>query len=204
MIDAPVQPGTPAAVVTDPGSGAITTARGPAPRVWRFLTLVASAAVFFAVVGLFAAIIVVPKIVGTTPLTVLTSSMEPGLPPGTLIILHAVNPDDLAIGDVATYQIRSGEAGVITHRVTGINLSDQGRTFVFTGDNNSVADGEAVRPEQIQGRLWYSIPWIGYLNNLVHGPAAAWVVPTLTLGLFGYAGFMLVGGVVSTVKKRRA
>lgn len=166
----------------------------------HFLGMVLSATLLMAVLGLFGAVIVVPKIVGTTPLTVLTSSMEPGLPPGTLIILQPVEPDALEIGDVATYQIRSGEPGVVTHRVTAVNLSDQGRTYQFTGDNNSVADEEAIRPEQIQGKLWYSIPYIGYLNNLVHGAGTSWVIPTLAIGLLVYAVFMIGGFVVSATR----
>lgn len=201
MIESPVQPGT--AAVAVPGTGAATATPRTARRVWKVLGLVASATAFLAVLGLFAAVIVIPKIVGTTPLTVLTSSMEPGLPPGTLIVLQKVDPDDLAVGDIATYQIRSGEPGVITHRVAGISFSDQGRTFVFKGDNNSIADEEAILPEQIVGRLWYSIPWIGYLNNLVHGPAAGWVVPTLAVGLLGYAGFMIVSGLAAANRARR-
>jgi signal peptidase len=56
---------------------------------------------------------------------------------------------------------------------------------------------------QVVGKLWYSIPWIGYVNNLV-GHHRAWLVPVVAVALFLYAGFMVASGVTSLIKKRRA
>ena len=38
-------------------------------------------------------VVVVPAVSGSTPYTILTSSMEPGLPPGTLVIVKPIEPD---------------------------------------------------------------------------------------------------------------
>src|SRR3954471_3578468 len=77
--------------------------------LWGYLKLVISGVFLIFVVALALAVIVIPAVTHAVPLTVLTSSMEPGLPPGTLLIVRPVDPADLRIGDVATYQIRSGE-----------------------------------------------------------------------------------------------
>ncbi|WP_345066999.1 signal peptidase I [Leifsonia kafniensis] len=178
----------------------------PAPEkgLWSYLGLALSAALLLLVVALAAATVVIPKLAGALPMTVLTSSMEPGLPPGTLIIVKPINPDDLAIGDIATYQIESGKPGVITHRIIGINLIASGeRTFVFMGDNNGVADADAVQEVQIQGKLWYSIPLIGWVNNLVNGANKVWIVPVLAGLLFAYAGYMFVSGLAAANRARR-
>jgi signal peptidase I len=82
----------------------------------HYVVIGLSAALLLAVLALAVVVIVIPKLSGATPLTVLTSSMEPTLPPGTLIVVQPVDVTDLAVGDVATYQIRSGEPDVITHR----------------------------------------------------------------------------------------
>jgi signal peptidase len=130
--------------------------------------------------------------------------MEPTLPPGTLIIVRPVTPDEIRIGDVVTYQIRSGEPGVITHRVTAISSSSAGgRTFTFKGDNNSIADADQVLPVQIQGRLWYSVPWVGWVNNAVNGQSRSWIVPVIAGLLFAYTGYMFASGAVSALRKRR-
>lgn len=159
----------------------------------------------FALVMLVGAlVIVVPAIAGAMPLTVLTSSMEPTLPPGTLIVVKPIETDNIVRGDVITYQIESGKAGVITHRVTAITVSSDGsRTFTLKGDNNDVSDELQVLPVQVQGKLWYSVPWIGYVSNFVNGDSKSWLVPIIAIGLFVYAGFMIMSGIISGVRKRK-
>jgi signal peptidase I len=162
-------------------------------------------------VGLLALVILlgmvaigVPAIAGATPMTVLTSSMEPKLPPGTLVIIKPIKTPAIRIGDIITYQLKSNEPGVVTHRVTAISHASDGTLgFTTKGDNNDVADDAEVKPVQVVGKLWYSIPWIGYVNNLV-GQHRAWLVPVVAVALFLYAGFMVASGVTSFVKKRRA
>jgi signal peptidase len=153
-------------------------------------------------VGMLA--VVVPAIVGATPLTVLTSSMEPKLPPGTLVIVKPTDAADIRVGDVITYQIESGKAGVVTHRVTGISTSSDGnKTFTAKGDNNDVADAKPVETAQVMGEVWYSVPWIGYVASAVNGDARTWLVPVIAAGLFLYAGYMTASGLAGSIKKRR-
>jgi signal peptidase len=159
----------------------------------------------FALVMLVGALVIaVPAIAGAMPLTVLTSSMEPGLPPGTLIVVKPIETDNIVRGDVITYQIESGKAGVITHRVTAItNSSDGTRTFTLKGDNNDIADELQVLPVQVQGKLWYSVPWIGYVSNFVNGDSKSWLVPIIAIGLFVYAGFMIMSGIIAGARQRK-
>ena len=53
--------------------------------------------------------LVVPRLGGTSPYVVLTGSMLPKIPPGTLVVGLPVDPMSVAPGDVVTYQIRSGD-----------------------------------------------------------------------------------------------
>lgn len=170
-----------------------------------YIGLGASAALLLVVVGFALVLIVIPKVAGATPLTVLTQSMEPEYPPGTLIYDLPVKPADIKIGDVITYQIQSGKPAVISHRVISINNpSSKGRTFILKGDNNSFADPAAVIPAQVRGRLWYAVPLLGFVNNTVNGPNRSWIVDLLAGGLFSYAAYMIIAGVVSASRSRRA
>ncbi|HUG49955.1 MAG TPA: signal peptidase I, partial [Terrimesophilobacter sp.] len=60
-----------------------------------------------------------------------------------------------------------------------------------------------VTPAQIKGTVWYSVPLLGYVNNAVNGPARAWVTPGVAAVLFIYSGYMMIGAVLSTWRKRR-
>ncbi|WP_309621159.1 signal peptidase I [Salinibacterium sp.] len=170
--------------------------------LWYYLGVGLSAAMLIIVVTLAVMIILIPKASGSIPLTVLTSSMEPGLPPGTLIIVRPIDPENIVIGTVVTYQIRSGEPDVITHRVMEINTSTDGsRSFIFKGDNNSDPDPDPVLPLQIKGDVWYSIPWVGWVNTAINGSNRPWIVPVVAAALFGYAGFTVVSAISS--RRRR-
>ncbi|MFB2584528.1 signal peptidase I [Herbiconiux liukaitaii] len=161
-------------------------------------------ALLLLVLALGAAVIAVPRIANAIPLTVLTSSMEPGLPPGTLLIVKPVATDDIRVGDVVTYQIRPNVPGVITHRVTSVNLAADGtRTFIFKGDNNSVADKDPVVEGQVMGRVWYSVPLIGFVNTSTGGSARAWLIPVGASVLLLYAAATIVRGVVAARRRKR-
>ena len=169
--------------------------------VWKYLWTGLSAGLLALVVGLGLAVVVVPLIAGATPLTVLTRSMEPTLPPGTLVVVTPTPVDDIKIGDVMTYQIKSGDAAVISHRVIEIRSGSDGlRTFVTKGDNNDAAD-EPVIEAQVKGTVWYSVPLVGYVSSNIMGPNRSLIIPIAGAALLAYAALMLTLGLVG--RKRR-
>lgn len=140
--------------------------------------------------------VVIPRVAGATPYTILTGSMRPHYPPGTLVVIKPVQPHDLAVGDVVTYQLSSGEPAVVTHRIVAIRQSMKGDlTFQFKGDANDVADASWVMPVQIKGRLWYSVPWLGWTNRYVNGDTHRLVLDGVVIVLLGYAAVMFAGSV---------
>ena len=172
--------------------------------VWGYLRVSLSITVLVALLALAAAVILVPAATRATPLTVLTSSMEPTLPPGTLIVIRAVDPEDIRIGDVVTYQLRSGDPTVVTHRVTAVTKSSGGEySFTFKGDNSSNPDPLPVREVQIQGRLWYSVPYVGWVSTWINGDARGYIVPILAGGLFVFAIWMVGSGLRDRMRKRK-
>ena len=63
-------------------------AHAPSERsLWHYLGRAVSIAVLLLVLALGAVVVAIPRLAGAIPLTVLTSSMEPRLPPGTLIVV---------------------------------------------------------------------------------------------------------------------
>lgn len=170
----------------------------------HYIGLAVSGALLVLVLGLGALVIVIPALTGGTALTVLTQSMEPRLPPGTLIVIRPTAIDEIKIGDVVTYQIKSGQPAVVSHRVVSRSVDTTGRTtFTTKGDNNDLPDAGPVQKAQIRGTLWYSIPWLGYLNNLVGGQGRSFLVPGIAVVLFIYAGYMIASSVASSRKKKR-
>jgi len=181
----------------------------PTPRTgWRAVVhavvLGFSTGLLLLVAALAVVLIVVPKATGSMPLTVLTQSMEPTLPPGTLLVVRPTPIDDIRVGDVVTYQIVSGQPAVVSHRVVSVSSSSDGeRTFVLKGDNNAEADPAPVTAVQIRGVVWYSVPEIGRVNQVVNG-SRSWLIPAVAGVLLTYGAVMMTAGFVSAARRRRA
>ncbi|MFC3964959.1 signal peptidase I [Nocardia jiangsuensis] len=162
----------------------------------------ASWLLLFVLVGLLVVTILVPLVVGGQSFTILTGSMEPRYSPGTLVVVRPLPAEDLAVGTPITYQVRSGDPHVVTHRIVSLRRSPDGRYgFVTRGDANQVDDEGIVRTEQIRGAVWYSIPYLGYLNNWFSGPKRTNTITVLIVLLAGYAIYAIA---TDTRDRRRA
>lgn len=175
-----------------------------ARRVLRWVLTGITLVVLCVVVLVGAAAIVVPAVAGGTPLTVQTSSMEPNYPPGTLVVIRDVDPAQIKPGDVITYQLKSGEGALVTHRVTQQQRLASGELiFITKGDNNPSADPESVKPVQIRGKLWYAVPFVGWVAAAMSGDLKAIVIPVLIGALIAYALYMYVSSARDKRRKRR-
>lgn len=141
------------------------------------------------------AAVLLPRVAGGTPYVILTGSMRPGMPPGTLVVDRPVDVSRLGVGTVITYQLASGEPEVVTHRVVaqGVNATGE-RVFRTRGDANTAVDPGWVRPVQIKGARWYAVPYLGYVTTLVGARQRDLLQGVLIAGLLAYAAAMLVGG----------
>jgi signal peptidase len=196
---APGRPAAPTAVASrHPASG--RRAGGP---VFEAIRLGASAALLLAVICVAVVTVVLPRLNGWTPLTVLTSSMSPTLPAGTLVVIQPVDASALAVGDVVTYQLRSDDPTLVTHRIVSITATSGGAmAYVLKGDNNPDPDVDPVLPEQVHGRVTYSVPLLGYVNSALSGAARGWLVTGTAALLLGYAAYSLVGAATTSRRRR--
>lgn len=155
---------------------------------WRMVGLCASWTVLLAVLAVAMVTVVVPKVAGAVPLTVLSNSMAPGMPVGSLAVVRptmdtltgqaqtmspeqidAVNDvDGIEVGQVIVYVPEKNNDRLVIHRVTAVTVTSTGRhVFTTQGDNNSAAD-DPVNGYQVRAVLWYQLPWLGHVNNWVN------------------------------------
>lgn len=147
-------------------------------------------------VVLLIAFVLVPRATGSTPYTVLTGSMRPEMPPGTMVVVRPVDPAELAVGDVITYQLRSGEPDVVTHRIIETVVTQDGLEFRTQGDANDAPDAELVRAVQVRGEAWYSAPLLGYLTSGVTSDARTVTAQSVGVLLIGFALFSVARTIV--------
>ncbi|MGO1226106.1 MAG: signal peptidase I [Brachybacterium sp.] len=164
-----------------------------------------SAGVLLLILGLGVLTIVLPALVGGMPLSVLTGSMRPHLPPGTLVVIKPTPIEEIEVGDVITFQLESGRSAVVTHRVIerSIDSADGEVCFTTQGDANNTPDPEPVRPAQVRGTVWNAVPYLGWVNQAVDGQTRSWAIPALAGALFVYAAWTFGTGVREKVRERR-
>jgi signal peptidase I len=160
----------------------------------EFIATVVGVVLLGAVVLAGAALVVVPKATGSRPLTVLSGSMAPAYEPGDVVVVRPTDPEDLQIGDVITFQAESGDPQLTTHRITGVVLTGEAREYRTQGDANGAVDPMPVRPEQIRGTVWYSVPFVGYAATWVSGGTARTAIDLAAAGLILYGGYLIVAG----------
>ena len=148
--------------------------------------------------------VIAPRIGGGTPYTILTGSMRPSMPPGTLAVNRVVPIDEIGVGSVITYQLESGKPTVVTHRVVSTGFNGKGEQIFRTqGDANNAVDKTPVLPAQIQGRLWYKVPYLGYVNTLITGKGRDITMVAVVSFLLLYSAYMFSGAVRDRSRKSR-
>jgi signal peptidase len=187
---------------------ATASSRKPAKKkgVLHYLGVGLSFGLLSLVLLLAVLVVALPMLTKSTPYTVLTSSMNPSYPAGTLVIVKPTDTQQIRIGDVITYQITSNEPAVITHRVIQIvepTKPGDEINFITKGDANSLPDPQ-VKPIQVRGVVWYAVPLIGWINNVINGGTRNVLVPIIAGGLFLYAGFMATSTVIDRRRKAAA
>jgi signal peptidase len=125
-------------------------------------------AIFAAVVLLLA-----PRILGANLLVVLSQSMEPNIPMGSIVVSQPVAAaDEIEVGDAITFQALgpNGEPALITHRVVEV-LGDGIEIRLRTqGDAVEDPDMSLVSASNLVGRVWFNLPLVGYLIAFIRTP----------------------------------
>ena len=125
------------------------------------------------------------------------ASMLPIIRDGDLIINRPVNPLEVQVGDVITFEhaLEHPLAPLITHRVIRIYIDrrDGSRVFVAQGDNAELED-RPITGDAIVGRLVFVVPRVGAVQQWVGGNLlpAAFFISAVFLLFWGGAAVMIL------------
>lgn len=102
--------------------------------------------------------ITIAKIRGHEVYNVVSGSMEPAIPVGSVIFVEPVEPDTVEAGDVIVFR---SAGSVISHRVVK-NRVVEGE-FITKGDANREEDMNPVKYQELIGRMSRHYPVAGHL-----------------------------------------
>lgn len=137
---------------------------------WRTYGFIRSALLTIAaVVGAISIVAVAYCVItGARPLIVISGSMEPTIPTGSVVFSTPGPAGDVGRGDIATLERPRG-LGLITHRVVSTKkISSDGWQITMKGDANKTADPE---PYQVStaGRYRFHVARLGYVAEFIRG-----------------------------------
>ena len=99
---------------------------------------------------------------------VFSSSMEPELRVGGLVVTRPADAENIRVGDVITfYHPLSGE--LTSHRVIGVE-DDSSLHFQTKGDATEDGDSFVVPAENVVGKVCFHIPYFGYFIQFLKTP----------------------------------
>ena len=140
----------------------------------RFLKNLSTVLVLVAVV--FAFLIAGIRVFGVQVYGVLTGSMAPAIPTGSMIYVTRVDTKDLRVNDVITFSISPNV--IATHRIVEVVHDETSPLIVryrTKGDANNDVDASLVTASNVIGKVMFSIPFMGYIANYIQQPPGIYV-----------------------------
>lgn len=136
-----------------------------AKKVWNIFSTIC-----VSVVVLMAVLFVGVRLFGLTPYCVLSGSMEPQYPVGSLIYVKNAEPSDIKVGDAITFVLNENSV-VATHQVYAIDWENE---FFYTqgianvdSEGNIEPDANPVYFGNLIGVPVFTVPALGYIAHYV-------------------------------------
>ncbi len=129
-----------------------------------------------------ASVFLIPGLMKIKSFYVVSGSMEPQIPVGSMVYVKESDLQELGEGDIVAFY---SNGAVVTHRVTA---NDTEKKELYTkGDRNPIEDMQAVSYDSVIGKYVYHLPYMGYA-----GAFFSTFPGRLMLVMIGCIGLMLM------------
>ena len=126
-------------------------------KIAGYIIDVLASVVFVVIISLY-----ILQLIGIKPYIVMSASMEPKIQTGSVCLIDSgYDYSDIQVNDIIAYKAANGS--MVTHRVIGIGQEG----FETKGDNNEISDGFTTKPNNYMGRNIISIPYMGYMLQMI-------------------------------------
>lgn len=149
----------------------------------------------FGIFMFFVVLLVGTRLVGFTPYAVLSGSMEPKYPVGSLIYVRGIEIENVDVGDAVTFTLADGTT-VVTHEV--VEVAEENTILYTKGMANTARDVTPVTENNLVGKAYFCIPLMGYITSVVTSPPWIYIVVALIVIWF------LATYIAETAKKKKA
>ncbi len=124
-------------------------------------------------------------------LAVYSGSMQPKIKTGSIVVVKPIK--NYKIGEIITFRDAKNHIS-ITHRIYGKQIKAGAPVYITKGDTNDMPDKKEVLPEEIIGKVYLSLPYVGYFINFIKKPLV------FALIIFSLAAAVIWVGIKKVVK----
>lgn len=170
------------------------------PKLNKTLKIISSLTT--GIVLLFALLLVGVRIFGLQVLAIISPSMEPNYPTGSVIYIADVNPAELKVNDVITFKLTNSTTA--THRIIELVQDEDNPNIVrfrTKGDNNNTIDGSLVEFDDVVGKVVFCIPFLGYLAIHIQSPPGSYIA--IGVGLIMIFFVMIIDMITDDKKHKK-
>lgn len=119
----------------------------------------------------------IPRLFGCEIYHVISGSMEPAIPTGSVVYVKETDASEIQKNDVIAFYSSEDTGAIITHRVVQ-NRVVSGE-FITKGDANEKEDVTPVSYERFIGKVVVSIPFLGGILTIISGTSGKIFVGSL-------------------------
>lgn len=117
---------------------------------------------------------------GYKSFVVLTGSMEPNIPVGSIV--YTQKTAGYGKGDIISFTNEKSQT--ITHRVTDVSKKNNVVSFQTKGDANNVTDTNPVPSTSVIGKVIFQVPYVGRFIGFIKTPVGFGLIIVLPTLLF--------------------
>ena len=168
-----------------------------------FFKLINFCAIILIALSLFALLTVVltpsgqvPQVMGYSILQVLTGSMEPTIPEGSMLLIQKTEPETLQAGDIISFFSPDPmlDGALNTHRIQEVLNEGDTLAFITKGDANFLEDQQPVDARQVVGKVIFISATLGKFVRLISNPLVFCLAIVLPLCA------MVIGNLISALR----
>lgn len=161
----------------------------------RFLAFMRSTLLTIgSVIGVFCIVLFAAALIfGFRTQVVISGSMEPSIPTGSLLVVGPIAASNIAVGDVVTVD-RSVGGGLVTHRVIETTPVDEQVSLKLQGDANASPDPQEYLVDSAE-KVLVTLPWVGYVALFLRTPLGI-------VALVAFGGALILAFFAGSPKKR--
>lgn len=129
---------------------------------------------------------IVCLVAGVRPAIVISGSMSPTIPTGSMTFAREIPASEVRVGDIVTVDRVIG-SGLVTHRVTDITDDNGNIELTLQGDANTDAD-PAPYPVRTVGEVVFHVPGLGTAAAVIRTPLGitCMVLLIIAFTIFGF------------------